>query len=154
MPDLFHEIAHSIFDNILTEKQRELFTKLNKDSRTDLENYAYWYGMEDIDEDFATMVESWGVDSKVFFNKALKRAIAKKKPILLEKFLIIAEAFSAGTDTSNGYKITSNRIKRSYFKISRFNDGKLKTIRIDNKTYSFVYGNDNRLTKINGKMVY
>ncbi len=154
MSDLFHEISHSIFENILTAKQRELFAKLNKGSRTDLENYAYDYGMEDIDEDFATMVESWGVDSKVFFDKALKRAMAKKKPILLEKLLIIAEAFAAGSHISSGYKITGNRIKRSYFKISRFNDGKLKTIKIDNKTYNFVYGNDDRLTRINGKMIY
>ncbi|KPJ64748.1 hypothetical protein AMJ44_12180 [candidate division WOR-1 bacterium DG_54_3] len=154
LPALFHEIGLSIYKHILTEKQRALFAKLNRKARTDLENYTADYGKRGIDEDFAAMVENWGNNSKAFFNKALKQAMAEKKSILLEKVLVIAEVFAANTNVSNGYKITGNDIKRSYLKISRFNDGKLKSITFGNKTYHFVYGNDERLTKINNKIVY
>jgi hypothetical protein len=91
---LFHELAHHIDFNLLTQKQHDLFNILNFESGYDPDNYARIYGMTNKWEDFATMVEAWGKDSIGLITKAKSNT----DKTLLQKALFVGNLFTINGD--------------------------------------------------------
>jgi hypothetical protein len=147
---LFHEIGHSVFKSVLTDKQRERFVKLNEASKTDISNYASGYATHDIDEDFAETFTKWTTDSEGFLSKVIDQCLAGK-PILLEKMLVVAEALSSGGHFVPTYEVSGSEIDRKQLYITRFNDGKIKTIRGRRMKHEFEYDSRDRLYKMDGE---
>ena len=150
IPDLFHEIGHSVFKGVLTDKQRRRFIKLHKDSKTDGANYASGYASHDVDEDFAEAFTEWTMDSEGFLSLAIKQC-QSGKPILLEKILLVTEVLSSGGSFVPTYAVRGAKINKGQLSITRYNDGKIKSIAIGGVTHKFVYDPKERLFTMDGK---
>jgi hypothetical protein len=150
IPSLYHEIGHSVFKSVLTDKQRDRFVRLNKASKTDRRNYASGYATHDVDEDFAETFRKWTTRSDKFLAWAIKR-YRRGKPVLLEKALLVAEVLSTGADSVPTYLVRGAKINKDQLSITRYNDGKLKTITVGGLTHEFEYDAKDRLYKMDGK---
>jgi len=147
---LFHEIGHSVFKTVLTDEQRKRFIKLNKASKTDRRNYASGYATHDVDEDFAETFRKWTTRSDKLLAWAIKR-YRRGKPVLLEKALLVAEVLATGADFVPTYLVRGAKINKDRMAITRYNDGKIKTITVGSVTHEFEYDAHDRLHKMDGK---
>ena len=150
MSTLFHEIGHSVLSSVLTRKQGERFVALNRASETDIINYASGYATHDVDEDFAETFKEWTLRSDAL----LARGIIQYqwgKPILLEKALVVAEVLSSGGNFVPAYMARGSQIDKKKLSITRYNDGKIRTITWGGVTHEFEYDAQDRLYKMDGK---
>lgn len=94
----YHELGHLVHFTRSTIDQEERWEKLHAESGQDPDNFARdpidrsLYAMTNQYEDFAVTYSAYIADSRLYINEAMTRS-QRSKPLLLQKFKVIAEYF-------------------------------------------------------------
>jgi len=94
----YHELGHLVHFTRSTLDQEERWEKLYTESGQDPDNFARdpidrsLYAMTNQYEDFAVTYSAYIADSRLYINEAITRS-QRSKPLLLQKFTVIAEYF-------------------------------------------------------------
>jgi hypothetical protein len=94
----YHELGHLVHFTRATLDQEERWEKLYTESGQDPDNFARdpidrsLYAMTNQYEDFAVTYSAYIADSRLYINEAITRS-QRSKPLLLQKFTVIAEYF-------------------------------------------------------------
>lgn len=94
----YHELGHLVHFTRSTPDQEDRWEKLYAESGQDPDNFARdpidrsLYAMTNQYEDFAVTYSAYIADSRLYINEAITRS-QRSKPLLLQKFKVIAEYF-------------------------------------------------------------